>query len=458
MKKFLWFLLILLIHKIVAQNKQIGYDFAELPQTLLLNPASETNYKFHIGLPLLSGFSTEIRSTGFVLSDVFAEDNRNINDKIATLISTVDANDFLKINTQIEVVSVGFRLNNKMYLSFGFYQELDAIGYFPKDFLVLFTEGNNQYINRNFSISQVNYKLDLFGVFHAGISKKMNEKLTLGARLKIYSSSINFESKNNTGTFTTVEDSNNLYTHYFNNFNATFRTSGFIDANTNQYLEDPTEYVKNTFFGGNLGLGFDFGVTYHINSQLKFSASILDLGYIHHKKNIKNTRVAGNFVFEGTDFLFETADSANDWDSIDERFEEDFPRGDNQEAYISWRSTKINAALKYSFGQRRSKVCYDHRYKDFYTDALGVQLFSVFRPLGPQLALTSFYEKSITDKIHTKFTYTIDEFSYTNIGAGLSAQLGKLNVYTMLDNILSYKNLSSANHVSLQVGFNLIFE
>jgi len=223
-------------------------------------------------------------------------------------------------------------------------------------------------------------------------------------------------------------------------------------------LEDPTEYVKNTFFGGNLGLGFDFGVTYHINSQLKFSASILDLGYIHHKKNIKNTRVAGNFVFEGTDFLFETADSANDWDSIDERFEEDFPRGDNQEAYISWRSTKINAALKYSFGQRRSKVCYDHRYKDFYTDALGVQLFSVFRPLGPQLALTSFYEKSITDKIHTKFTYTIDEFSYTNIGAGLSAQLGKLNVYTMLDNILSYKNLSSANHVSLQVGFNLIFE
>ena len=214
MKKFLWFLLILFMHKIGAQNKPIGYDFAELPQTLLLNPAEETNYKFHIGLPLLSGFSTEIGSTGFVLNDIFTRDNRSINDKIATLVNTVNADDFLKINTQIEVLNAGFRLNDEMYLSFGFYEELEAIGYFPKDFLVLFTEGNNQYINRNFSISQVNYKLDFLGVFHAGISKKMNEKLTLGARFKIYSSAINYESKNNTGTFTTVEGSNNLLTHY----------------------------------------------------------------------------------------------------------------------------------------------------------------------------------------------------------------------------------------------------
>ena len=108
-------------------------------------------------------------------------------------------------------------------------------------------------------------------------------------------------------------------------------------------------------------------------------------------------------------------------------------------------------------GERKSKICYDNRPKDFYTDALGVQLYSTFRLSQSQIALTGFYEKVLTKNIQTKFTYTLDKYSSANIGAGLSARMGNFNVYAMLDNILSYRNLSSANHVSLQLGFNLIF-
>ncbi len=81
----------------------------------------------------------------------------------------------------------------------------------------------------------------------------------------------------------------------------------------------------------------------------------------------------------------------------------------------------------------------------------------MFRPLSPQLALTAFYQKSLTNKVQTKVTYTVDDFSYANIGAGFSAQLGKVNLYGMLDNILEYRNLSSANSISLQLGINVIF-
>ena len=223
------------------------------------------------------------------------------------------------------------------------------------------------------------------------------------------------------------------------------------------YLEDPTVYLKNTFLGGNLGIGFDFGFTFHINSQLEFSGSILDFGFINHTKNIKNTTTKGNFIFEGIKFSYDANNPKDYWEQIDDDFKEQLPTKDNQESYISWRPAKLNAALKYSFGERRSKICYDNTYKDFYTDALGIQVYSVFRPLSPQLALTGFYQKSITNKIHTKVTYTIDDFSYANIGAGLSAQFGKVNLYGMVDNILEYSNLSAANSLSLQVGINLIF-
>ena len=51
MKKFvIIFVLVLTIH-IFSQNKQVLYDFAGVPQTLLLNPGLETNLKFHVGLP-----------------------------------------------------------------------------------------------------------------------------------------------------------------------------------------------------------------------------------------------------------------------------------------------------------------------------------------------------------------------------------------------------------------------
>ena len=447
-------MMILWINNLSSQNKQVLYNFAELPQTLLLNPAAETNYKFHFGVPLLSGFSSEFGSSGFVLSDIFAVDNRNINDKISSVLNNLEPKDFLKMNTQIEILNGGFRVNDAIYLSFGFYEEIDAIGYYPKDVFTLLIEGNYSYLNKQFNASQLSYKLDVLGVIHAGINKKIDEKLTLGGRFKIYSSALNLESTNNTGTFSTVRGTTNLYTHYFNNVNFNAKTSGLVEDD--QYIQDPNTFLKNTFLGGNLGIGVDVGITYHITPQLEFSGSILDFGFINHKKNIKNTKVEGNFVFEGVDFLFSDS-NANYWTEINERFKEDLPTTEDEESYVSWRPTKINAALKYSFGERRSKVCYDNRFKDFYTDAIGVQLYSVFRPLNTQLALTGFYQKSITNKIHTKITYTVDDFSAANIGAGLSAQFGKVNLYGMFDNILEYRNLSSANSLSLQLGINVIF-
>jgi hypothetical protein len=455
MKKILFFILILSCVKISAQNKQVLYDFAELPQTLLLNPGAETNYKLHFGMPLLSGFSIGYGSSEAVLTDVFSIDNKNINDKISTILNSLNSRDFVKFNSQIEIFNVGFRGGENTYFSFGFYEEIDAISYFPKDLVTLFNEGNNAYLNKSFSVSQILYKLDVLGVLHAGVSKKINDQLTLGGRVKIYSSALNIESTNNTGTFTTVLGTDNIYKHYLSTININARTSGLVVDD--EYQEDSNEYLKNTFLGGNLGIGFDFGFTFHINPQLEFSVSILDLGFINHTKDIKNTTAEGSFVFEGIEFLYDSNNQINYWGEIDKKFKEQLPIDENQESYISWRPAKLNAALKYSFGERRSEICYDNTYKDFYTDALGVQLYSVFRPLSPQLALTGFYQKSITNKIHTKVTYTIDDFSYANIGAGLSAQFGKVNLYGMVDNILEFSNLSAANSLSLQVGINLIF-
>ena len=142
---------------------------------------------------------------------------------------------------------------------------------------------------------------------------------------------------------------------------------------------------------------------------------------------------------------------------MDEDFREKILSGDNNNSYTTWRPTKLNASIRYSFGEVRSKYCYDSTFKDYYRNAVGAQLYTVFRPLGPQLALTGFYEIALLDQLHTKVTYTLDEYSLYNVGLGMSAQLGKINFYAMVDNLAQINDIASANGLSVQLGLNIIF-
>ncbi len=454
-KKTIYFLCLFIALNYYSQNKQILYGFAEIPQTLLLNPGAETNYNFHIGVPLLSGISSEFGATGFTIKDIFAADNRPINDKVSEVLNKLDSRDHLKIYSQIEIFSGGYRSDDKTYFSFGAYQEIDGIFYIPKDPITLLTEGNTAYLNKNFNLSQIAYKLDFLGVLHFGVTKNIRQNLTVGARFKIYSSILNIQSTNNSGIFTTTEGTNNIYRHSLINANVNLRTSGLI-AN-DEFIDSPSAYIKNTLLGANLGIGFDFGFTYKATSQLEITGSIVDLGFIHHKKNIKNSIVKGTYVFDGVQFEYDPLNASNYWKDLDNLLTDKLPSGSNQDSYISWRPTKINGSLKYNFGEKRSKICYDNNYKEFYRNAVGVQLYSVIRPLSPQLALTGFYEKAFSQTFRAKVTYTIDDYSFYNIGAGISAKIGKINFYGMVDNIAEFNDIASANNISFQLGVNLIF-
>jgi len=67
---------------VMAQNKQILYDFTEIPQALMINPGMSTDFQWYAGIPGLSGISFQAGSSGLTVNDLFADDGVDFNVKV----------------------------------------------------------------------------------------------------------------------------------------------------------------------------------------------------------------------------------------------------------------------------------------------------------------------------------------------------------------------------------------
>lgn len=456
MRKRLLFFVLLTSFSCFSQNKQILYNLTSVPQSLLSNPGSDVKYSWFVGVPLLSGFSASMGSSSFSAYDLFANNGVDFNVKLRNVVFSTSRNDKVVINEQLEIFSGGFKLGDwqdNSYLSFGMYQEMDVLTYMPKDYAILALDGNRDYVGKVFDFGDLNARGEMLSVFHLGFHKKVNEKLILGVRGKIYSSIFNVSSTKNSGYFYTIPGTNTMYEQVISS-NALVNTSGFLNYTDNYSGNVKSDIIKKTFFGGNLGLGFDAGLTYYPKNNIQFTASLIDIGFIKHTKEVENYRYKGYYKYEGLtpDFIPGNSSGNVFLDFIDE-----IPLETLHNKYTTWRPVKFNSSIQYSFGDGRSSACNCLGNEVKYTNSVGAQLFVMSTPRIPLTALTAYYRRQIFDSLEMKATYTIDSYSFENIGLGLSATIGKVNFYILADNLLEYRDVSKANSLSFQLGFNVVF-
>lgn len=477
MSKFLVFLAAVLWGMVVshAQNKQLLYDFYETPQALMLNPGVRTPYQWHAGLPLLSAISVQAGTSGITVNDLFANDGLDFTAKVRDrAVNGLSQNDEFGGSVQVELFYAGFRNGNRPsdYYSFGVYGEGFIAQYWPKDLAILAFEGNAGNIGRRFSFNHIATQGELVNVFHFGINRTLNNKWTVGARAKLYSSVFEFKSRGNDGYFVTTLGENNLLRNSII-ADVTLRTSGVdgildvLDDENSEPADLARLLARRSLIGGNLGFGVDIGVTHKLGNSSFVTASLLDVGFIHHTKDINNYTVQGAASNEGIGFIL--PDDLNDltrdvWQELIDELEEQVPFETNNDSYVSLRPIKFYGSYRYNFGtpKDRNNDC-DCDISPLQTDtafdyvnALGAQVFVVNRPRGPQTAVTAFYQRRLGKVLALKTTYTADKFTLSNIGLGMNLQAGPINFYILADNLLGYQNIPNSNYASLQFGFNVL--
>ncbi len=455
MRKLPLFFLVFATLNCFSQNKQILYNFTSVPQSLLTNPGSDVKYQWYFGIPLLSGISANIGSSGFSAYDLFANDGVDFNTKLRNVVNSITNKDKIAINQQLELFNGGFKIGDwqkNTYISFGMYQEFDMLSYMPKDFAIFTLDGNKDHIGKVFDLGDLNAKAEMLSVFHLGFHKNISEKFILGVRGKIYSSVFNVSSTKNSGYFYTIPSTNTIYEQVISS-NMQVNTSGIANYLDNNSVNTKSDIIKKMLLGGNLGLGFDAGITYYPKKNIQFTASILDVGFIKHTKEIENYTYKGYYKYQGITPDFTNPNATQD---VFQEFKDAIPFDTLHKKYTTWRPVKFNTSFQYSFGDGRNSTCNCQGNEVEYKNSIGAQLYVMSTPRIPFTAFTTYYRRKILNGLEAKATYTLDSFSYKNIGLGLSATIGKVNFYLLADNLLEYRDISKAKSLSFQFGLNII--
>ena len=443
-----------------SQNKQILYNFTSVPQSLLTNPGSDFKYDWYIGVPLLSGISANVGSSGFSAYDLFANDGVDFNVKLRNVVFSTSREDKLAINEQIEILNGGFKIageQNDTYVSFGVYQEFDALSYVPKDVAILALDGNKEYLGKVFNLGDLSAKAEMLSVFHIGFHKNSNDKFIFGVRGKIYSSIYNATSTNNSGYIYTIPSNTGVYEQKIYS-QLQINTSGIAkyddEGDESDVVKDIT---KRAFLGGNVGLGFDAGFTYYPKKNVQITGSVIDVGFVRHTKEVESQSLQGVYEYKGVVPKFNSGESI---ENAYQELKEAIPLDTLYANYTTWRPAKFNTSLQFSFDEERPEDCdcLNYNPETVYKSAVGAQLFVMTTPRTPFVAFTTYYRRKIFNALHIKATYTLDSYSHKNIGLGLSSNFGPVNFYVLADNLLEFRDVTKANSLSFQLGFNVIFK
>ena len=291
-----------------------------------------------------------------------------------------------------------------------------------------------------------------------GLSKKVNDKLTVGLRLKYLVGVANLHMTDSELGIKTRDDGTILM-HSRQNIKLTAPVHILNDETGQPFaMDEPMNWddidfntdgigVSDILNTKNPGFAIDLGGEYQFSDRINFFASITDLGFIRWKSEeyTYNLQQDSEFEWKGADIS--GAISGND-NSMNDAFEDmvdslknDFRVHNVEAKYTTMLNTKIFLGTTYELN------------KMFNVGGVLRASFidGMFFP-----ALTASANARFIRNVSASVAYTMTRRSGANLGIGLTAKLGPLQLYLQTDNILAV-NYTKTKAVNARFGINLLF-
>jgi Family of unknown function (DUF5723) len=444
---FLTFFFLVCFQEICAQVEATMPFMKSLPQITYYNPAFKPEYKFSIGLPGSSVFA-QLSNNGFTYNDFISKQNSILTADLDKLYSSLRNKNYINANLNADLFRISVKANARLYFTFNVSAKAYSRIMLPKDLAGLFIKGTDPYVNGTAKLSP---KAEIIGYAEVGwgAAYTVNNKLTVGAKLKFLRGAINATSQSAQFDLSISENYALTVTG-----NADIRTSGIHNLEDDEY--DPgknwRDFMKNT------GVAVDLGATYKLmEDRLTVGLSLIDLGGIHWKNDLYGYRLdptKAKYTFEGID-IGEVLNGDDKYlESMADSVEANFKVNEGRiAAYRTPLPGKIYASGSYEIKKNLTAgaLLFAEKFKGRFMPGFSISL-----------------NKELGRLVGTSLSYTITNNSFNNIGAGLSLNFIPVQIYIVGDNILraplslaTNKNLNpylnSLQYFNLRVGLNFIF-
>ena len=292
-----------------------------------MNPAI-SNDQSYVAMPAISNINVAMRGNLGVRDVLF-----NRNGKTTTFLNpNVSADEFLSnindknkigADVKIQLLGVGFKGFNG-YNHIGINVRTNVSTLIPGSLFRLAKEGVE---NKTYDISDFKAHADAYSEITLGHSHKINDHLDVGATLKIILGGANIDADFKKAQLSLQEDQWLAVTDA--EIQASVKGLKYKEETKMRGPEGnqtPHTYVndldvKNSGLNG-FGLGLDLGAVYTLNDSWRFSAALLDLGFISWNNNMVAS-TDGEKTFTTNTYLFNVDDDANNsFDNEMDRLEE----------------------------------------------------------------------------------------------------------------------------------------
>lgn len=364
-----------------AQALRTGYFMEGNIYRHRLNPALSST-RNHASLPLLGGI--QVTTMGNVGLGNFLYDSPFNGDELVTFMhESVDAQEFLGDleDENIMRMDLDFTLLSVAFKAFGGYNTIDLTlrsntgMNVPYGMFAFMKEMGN----KNYSFGDLKMQTRNFADFSLGHSRKINEQLTVGGRVKFLFglgyADVNFDNMN---VYTSGERWEVSAKGEANiALGGAFKHSR-EKSTQDRMVVDGYEDIAAGLHG--FGMGIDLGATYDLSEVLAdglvVSASVTDLGFISWSKAAKGeVNPEDKFVFDGFDNMgIHSGNNStldDQWEVLRDDLEDFFALEDKGEGGVTTGiGAKFNLAAQYKmpfYKKLSAGVLYTHCFDDVFS-------------------------------------------------------------------------------------------
>ena len=430
-----YFLVLLLLCRgwnLLSQSDLMLYNFNAIGQSLHTNPGMQQQSKFWLALPGLAGASFNYHNNGFALVDLL-EEGSNVNENLEQVSRNLDGQSHLTLSGSLDLLGIGFKAGNG-FVSMGstvdIAYRMDLPGALMK---VLFVDDNNNTLT-NFSIDNFEFETVARTNLYLGYQHTfLDERLTVGARYKyiIGQAHSHFERAR-----LSIENQSNFSAII--NTDVLFQSSGrsLVEGDN---LNDPGSLALTD----NRGMAIDLGATYKLTERWELSASIIDLGSITWQQDVAQFKSDGTYEFDGVDVDLSNENTGSGFDDFADTLVEAF----NFEETQGGNYTK--SLMSQVFAGANFFVTPNHVFGALYHARIWNGTW--YHDIGIN------YQGRLARDFQIIGGYSIINGVAHNIGAGLQAKLGPVQLFVLTENLvgaIAYQGLQTTN---VRLGINIAF-